>query len=144
METTATTSTGNWPWGWLADRFGRRANHIGFVAAAAAIAAYLFIDTSVAQLRMLEIFFGLMLPASVIWGPWRAEMYPALLRSTAASIFDWARIISPFSPLATAALASYFGLAFAMSTAILGFLFAAIIWRSLSETLERRSGDPRT
>lgn len=135
----ASTLVGGFLWGWLADRFGRRANHIGFVAAAAAIAAYLFVDTDLFQLRMLGVLFGLMLPASVIWGPWLAEMYPAHLRSTAASIFNWGRIISLFSPPATAALASAFGLALAMSTAIISFLVAAAIWRTLPETLDRRN-----
>ena len=139
----ASTLVGGFLWGWLADRFGRRANHVGFIAAAAAIAAYLFVDTNLFQLRMLGVFFGLMLPASVIWGPWLAEMYPAHLRSTAASIFNWGRIISLFSPPATAALASAFGLAFAMSTAILSFVFAAAIWRTLPETLEKRTNELR-
>ncbi|RYD26649.1 MAG: hypothetical protein EOP89_06555 [Lysobacteraceae bacterium] len=93
------------------------------------------------QLRMLGVFFGLMLPASVIWGPWLAEIYPAYLRSTAASIFNWGRIISLFAPPATAALAGAFGLAFAMSTAVLSFLVAAAIWRTLPETLDRRNDE---
>ena len=134
----ASTLAGGFLWGFLADRFGRRANYVGFVAAAAAIAAYLFLETSLPQLRIIGVFFGLMLPASVIWGPWLAEMYPPHLRSTAASIFNWGRIISLFSPPATAALASAFGLALAMSTAIVSFLLAAAIWRTLPETLVRR------
>ena len=133
----ASTLIGGFLWGWFADRFGRRANYIGFVAGAIVIGAYIFADTSIDQLRLLGIFFGLMLPASVIWGPWLAELYPPHLRSTAASIFNWGRIISLFSPPVTAALAQRFGLALAMSTAIVSFMLAAAIWRTLPETLTR-------
>ena len=82
------TIVGGFLWGWVADRYGRRVNAIGFVAATVMIGLYLTIGNSVASLRLLGIVFGLMLPASVIWGPWIAEMFPAHLRSTAASIFN--------------------------------------------------------
>lgn len=131
------TIVGGFLWGWFADRFGRRANAIGFIGASALILIYLTVDSSVGQLRLIGVVFGLLLPASVIWGPWLAEMYPAHLRSTAASIFNWGRLISLFSPPITAAVAESFGLGAAMAMAAVSFTFAAILWRTLPETLDR-------
>lgn len=48
----ASTLAGGFLWGSLADQFGRCANYVGFVAASAAIAAYLFLETSLSQLRI--------------------------------------------------------------------------------------------
>jgi dipeptide/tripeptide permease len=60
------------------------------------------------------------------------------LRSTAASIFNWGRLISFFSPLITGMLAETFGLRGAMLAASVSFLVAALIWHRLPETLARR------
>jgi MFS family permease len=136
------TVVGGFLWGWFADRFGRRTNAIGFVGASALILAYLTLDTNVAQLRLLGLAFGLLLPASVIWGPWLTEMYPPHLRSTAASIFNWGRLISLFSPPVTAVVAERFGLGVAMAMAALSFSLAALIWRTLPETLDRSQSGP--
>ena len=78
----------------------------------------------------------------MIWGPWLAEMYPAHLRSTAASIFNWGRIISLFSPPITAAVATSYGLAAAMALAAVSFTLAALVWRTLPETLQRPDRAP--
>lgn len=131
------TIIGGFLWGWFADRFGRKANALGFVGTAVTIALYLTIGDTPGELRALGILFGLMLPASVIWGPWLAELYPAHLRSTAASIFNWGRLISLFSPPVTAAVAERLGLGVAMSMAAISFTLAAIVWRTLPETLAR-------
>lgn len=139
------TIIGGFLWGWFADRFGRRANAAGFLALAALILLYLTMGRSVDQLRVMGVLVGAALPASVIWGPWLAELYPAHLRSTAASIFNWGRLISLFSPPITAAVAERCGLGTAMAMAAVSFLFAALIWRTLPETLERtRSSRVRT
>ena len=134
------TIIGGFAWGWFADRFGRKANALGFLVAAAAITLYLTVADSVFQLSVLGIMFGLMLPASVIWGPWLAELYPVHLRSTAASIFNWGRLISLSSPPITAAVAENFGLGTAMGMAAASFTVSALVWRTLPETLERRTG----
>ena len=70
-------------------------------------------------------------------GPWLSELYPPHLRSTAASIFNWGRVISMTAPLITAPLAEAFGLAPVMSLASVSFLGAAAIWLCLPETLKR-------
>lgn len=132
---------GGFFWGWLADRFGRRVNAVGFLLGAAAIVAFLTVPDSSILLRGLGLAYGFTLAASVIWGPWMAELYPVHLRSTAASIFNWGRIISFFAPLITAAVANSFGLISGMMLAAASFGVAAIIWLSLPETLNRRSAN---
>jgi hypothetical protein len=79
----------------------------------------------------------MMLSASAVWGPWLSELYPPHLRSTAASIFNWGRIVSMLAPIITAALVPYLGMALVMLMGSAAFLLAAAIWLSLPETIER-------
>ncbi len=127
---------GGLAWGFVSDRLGRRAAAWGFVAAAAIIPVYLFVPMSMTLLAVTGLVYGLMLSCSAIWGPWLSELYPPHLRSTAASIFNWGRVISMTAPLITAPLAAVFGLAPVMCLASVSFLAAAAIWFSLPETLE--------
>ena len=128
---------GGFLWGWAGDRFGRRFNALGFLIAAVAIAAYLIVPTNVSLLRVLGFIYGVTVCSSVIWGPWLAELYPPHLRSTAASIFNWGRVISFFAPLVTAGIAGSFGLPIAMATASISFCLAAAVWYLQRETLAR-------
>ena len=129
---------GGFVWGYIGDRFGRRVNAIGFLIASAMIAIYLSVPTDLWTLRMVGFVYGASLSASVIWGPWLAELYPPHLRSTAASIFNWGRVISFFAPLITARVASSFGLTAAMASASAAFGLAAVIWLMQRETLHQR------
>lgn len=129
---------GGFFWGWLSDRLGRRGNAVGFLLAAGMIVAFLTVPTNDNLLRVLGLGYGFVLAASVIWGPWLAELYPVHLRSTAASIFNWGRVISFFAPLITAGVAQSFGLEAGMMLAALSFAAAAGIWLSLPETINRR------
>lgn len=129
---------GGFVWGWASDRLGRRFGSLGFAMAAAAIVTYLVVPTVAPLLMVIGFVYGFSFSSSVVWGPWLAELYPPHLKSTAASIFNWGRLISFFSPLITGALASAFGLQVAMLAASVAFLVAALIWRSLPETLSRR------
>ena len=124
-------------WGWVGDRFGRRAPALGFVLAAALILIYLFAPLGVAGLEAVAFLYGAALACSTVWGPWLAELYPQHLRSTAASIFNWGRIVSFLAPLITGQLAEHFGLAVTMSSASVTFVIAALIWLRLPETLGR-------
>ena len=133
----AATIAGGFFWGWVADRFGRRTNALGFALLAGMIVIYLMFGQTVDQLRLMGIGLGLLLPASVIWGPWLAELFPAHLRSTATSIFNWGRIISLFAPPITAAVAGAYGLQAAMYLGAFSFALATLVWRSLPETLDR-------
>jgi MFS family permease len=126
-------------WGFISDRFGRRVAAWGFVAAAAIIPVYLFVPMPIGLLELTGFTYGIMLSCSAIWGPWLSELYPPHLRSTAASIFNWGRVISMTAPLITAPLAESFGRAPVMSLASISFLLAALIWFRMPETVERKT-----
>ena len=128
---------GGFVWGWLGDRYGRRFNALGFFAAAAAIVLYLLVPTGFVMLAALGAIYGFMLSSSVVWGPWLTELYPPHLKSTAASIFNWGRIVSIFAPLITGQLASVAGLPATMALASVAFVVAGAIWLSLPETNAR-------
>jgi MFS family permease len=125
-------------WGWIGDRFGRRASAVGFFVAAAAIGVFLGVPAQPSVLVAVGSLYGFCLSASVVWGPWLAELYPEHLRSTAASIFNWGRLISFFAPLITGAMAGAFGLRLSMLSSSLAFCAAGAIWLSLPETLHRK------
>ncbi len=124
-------------WGRVCDRFGRRAGAWGFIVAAGIIPIYLFVPMGMRLLELTGFAYGVMLSCSATWGPWLSELYPPHLRSTAASIFNWGRIVSMTAPLITAPLAEAFGLAPVMCLASVSFVAAAMIWLSLPETLKR-------
>ena len=128
---------GGFFWGWTADRFGRRFNALGFLIASVSIGLFLAAPTQLLLLRVIGFLYGATLCSSVIWGPWLAELYPPHLRSTAASIFNWGRVISFFAPLVTAGIAGRFGLPAAMLTGSVSFALAACIWLLQPETLNR-------
>jgi MFS family permease len=128
---------GGFLWGWAADRFGRRFNAVGFISAAIAIIVFISLPSNLPLMRAVGFIYGGTLCASVIWGPWLAELYPSHLRATAASIFNWGRVISFFAPLITATIAGHFGLAAAMLAGSAAFVVAAIIWLMQPETLGR-------
>jgi len=121
-------------WGWASDRFGRRFNAIGFLLAAVLIAIYLTFARTPLALGVLGAAYGFMLSASVVWGPWMTELYPPHLKSTAASIFNWGRVVSFFAPLITGTMAGIAGLGWTMALASVAFSVAGVIWLSLPET----------
>lgn len=125
-------------WGFISDRFGRRIAAWGFVVAAALIPVYLFVPMPIGLLEITGFTYGIMLSCSAIWGPWLSELYPPHLRSTAASIFNWGRVISMTAPVVTAWLAASFGRAPVMSLASVAFLLAAVIWFRMPETIGRK------
>ena len=128
---------GGFFWGWAGDRYGRRFGAIGFFVTAATIVAYLTVPGATWSLICLGILYGFALSASVIWGPWLAELYPPHLKSTASSIFNWGRLVSFFSPLITGLIAEHFGLLAGMLVSSGVFLLAAVLWRRLPETLRK-------
>ena len=125
---------GGFFWGWIGDRFGRRAAASGFFITAGLILVYLYAPISPLVLNMVAFGYGACLACSVVWGPWLAELYPEHLKSTAASIFNWGRIVSFVAPLLTGQIAEHFGLGATMTIASLVFCIAAIIWLRLPET----------
>lgn len=129
---------GGFFWGWISDRQGRRAGATGFFITAVSIVAYLTVPGGKWPLLMLGAVYGFALSASVIWGPWLAELFPPHLKSTASSIFNWGRLVSFFSPILTGRLAEHFGLLAGMMVSSVVFALAGLIWRSLPETLPAR------
>ncbi len=129
---------GGFCWGAVADRYGRRIGAFGFFATALMIIVYLAVPEPRWLLLVIGSGYGFCLSASVIWGPWLAELYPPHLKSTASSIFNWGRLVSFFSPIITGVLAEHFGLSHAMYVSSLVFTLAAVLWLQLPETLQAR------
>ena len=133
---------GGFFWGWVGDRYGRRASAIGFFLTAALILVFLFFPLGLVGQSAVSFLYGAALGCSVVWGPWLAELYPQHLRSTAASIFNWGRVVSFVAPPLTGFIAERFGLAYTMTLGSAIFALAAFIWLSLPETLERERPKP--
>ncbi|WP_426169619.1 MFS transporter [Sandarakinorhabdus sp. DWP1-3-1] len=127
---------GGFAWGRMSDIWGRRVGAWGFVAAALIIPVYLFVPLSPIPFAVVGFSYGFMLSASAVWGPWFSELYPPHLRSTAASIYNWGRIISIMAPPLTGALVPIWGMAPVMLIGCAAFALAALVWRSLPETLK--------
>jgi MFS family permease len=125
-------------WGWVGDQFGRRVAGSGFLLAALIVPIYLFAPLSVTGLEITGFIYGMMLSSSVVWGPWLSELYPPHLRSTAASIFNWGRVVSMLAPLVTGELAKVYPLTNIMAVASLAFVAAAFIWFRMPETAGRK------
>jgi MFS family permease len=122
---------------------GRRSNAFSLFVAAGIICLYLAVPMSVGA-RWLAIFaYGFFVSASVIWGPWLAELYPTHLRSTAASLFNYGRIFSFAGPPLTAALSTNIGLPLTMALGAPIFILVAIVWLRLPETLEKKKAPSR-
>ena len=129
-------------WGLVADRFGRRSNALGFALAALLIAVYLNVPPSPLLYGAAGFAYGFCLVAMGIWGPYFAELYPEHLRATAASIFNWGRIVSLFGALLTGLIAQRFGLVTIMYVGSVTFAVAAALWLTLPETLGRSPPGP--
>lgn len=129
--------TGAIAWGLVADRFGRRANALGFALAAVFIVVYLRMPPTNFNFGAVGFAYGFCLVTSGIWGPYFAELYPEHLRAMAASIFGWGRVVSLFGALLAGAIAQRFGLVTIMYIGAATFAVAALLWWSLPETLPR-------
>jgi MFS family permease len=136
------SAIGGFAWGWISDRIGRTRAALGFVLGAALIPVYLFAPLNSFWFMAVGFAYGFMLSSSTVWGPWLSELYPPHLRSTAASIFNWGRVISIFAPVITGALVPVWGMAPVMMLGCGAFLMAAVIWWSLPETLGSRTAKP--
>lgn len=128
-------------WGWVADRWGRRAGLIGFILAAGAIGGFVAAPNDLMLLGALYLLASALIAASVVWGPYFAELFPDHLRATAASIFNWGRIIGFFAPALTAGIAGIAGLSAVPIVGCAILILAAIIWITLPETLTKPAGE---
>ena len=129
---------GGFFWGWFSDRYGRRPAAFGFFVAAVSALFYLLVADTTPQLAAAGFVWGFAINASVAWAPWISELYPARMRSTAMSIFNWGRIVSMTAPLVTGAIAASWGLSGAMLLSVVGFALAGFAWLALPETVRSR------
>ncbi|MDX2142494.1 MAG: MFS transporter [Rhodospirillaceae bacterium] len=125
-------------WGMIADRMGRRASAAGFMVAAVFIVFYLNVSANAFLYGLTGFAYGFGYVCSGVWGPYFAELYPEHLRATAASIFNWGRIVSLFGALVAGAIAEAFGLQTVMYVGAATFAAAGALWWSLPETLPSR------
>ena len=125
-------------WGTLADRMGRRASAAGFALAAVFVVLYINVPSNPVLYGLVGFAYGFGLVCSGVWGPYFAELYPEHLRATAASIFNWGRIVSLFGAVIAGAIAEAFGLRAIMYVGALTFALAALLWWTLPETLPSR------
>lgn len=130
---------GGFFWGWFSDRYGRRLSGIGFFIAGLSVVLYLTVLRDPFSLQLGGALWGFMITASVAWAPWMSELFPAHLRSTAMSIFNWGRIISMTAPLVTGAIAERAGLEAAMLVSAVSFIAGGAIWMMLPETVGRKA-----
>lgn len=130
---------GGFFWGWFSDRYGRRVSAIGFFLGGLSVLVYLTMLQTPSQLQYGGAVWGFMITASVAWAPWMSELFPAHLRSTAMSIFNWGRLISMTAPLITGAVADAFGLSSAMLLSAGAFMLGGVVWLLIPETVVRRS-----
>jgi MFS family permease len=139
MWQTAAALAGSLFWGWVADRFGRRISAAGFFVGALMIGLYLFVPADPTLLSVIGATYGFMISASVAWGVWFTELYPDHLRSTAASLMHYGRIVTFLSPPLIALVANSYGLGVGMMLAGAAFLVAGAVWLAIPETLNKGS-----
>ena len=126
--------SGCFAWGYIADRFGRKACGRGLLAAAVFVILFLVIPGPLWAKQIAAFCYGFSFAAVVMIGPLLAEQYPPNLRGPATSIFHWGRFVSLFAPPVTGALAAAMGLPFVMALSALAFVLGGLVWRKLPET----------
>lgn len=132
----AGTLLGSLMWGWLADRYGRRVNAVGFALAAVFTLVFLVAPVSTPVLVAVELGYAISLSCTNIWAAYFAELFPVRLRPMGTSLFHGGHIVSLFAPVIVTVVAAHSSLAVGMALAPATFLFGAIIWATLPETLK--------
>jgi MFS family permease len=122
-------------WGWIADRYGRRVNAVGFALAAVFTIAFLIAPVSTPVLMLLEFGYAVCLSCTNVWAAYFAELFPVRLRPMGTSLFHGGHVISIGAPLIVAGVAAHFSLTVGMALAPLTFFAGAILWAAMPETL---------
>lgn len=131
------TLAGSLLWGWIADRYGRRVNAVGFVATALLAGLVLIAPAQPLLLAALELGYAVSLSSANIWAAYFTELFPVRLRPMGASLFHGGHVISLGAPVVVTVAAAHAGLAVGMALAPATFLLGAVIWALLPETLQR-------
>lgn len=129
------TLVGSLMWGYLADRYGRRVNAVGFVLAALFTVTFLVAPVSTLVMLALELGYAVCLSCTNIWAAYFAELFPVRLRPMGTSLFHGGHVVSLMAPVIVTIVAAHAGLAVGMALAPATFLLGAIIWATLPETL---------
>ncbi len=131
---------GGFFWAFMADRFGRKRNALGFVGVALFIGLFLISPKNTAILQGLGFCYGFCLACTYPWGVWFTEIFPVRLRPYGAALIHGGHVISLVAPFFTAWVAARYGLTVAMTFAPAAFIAGALVWLTLPETLgEARS-----
>jgi MFS family permease len=137
----ATISTGafigNFLWAAIADRWGRRPPLVGYLLAAVMVLLFLRPGLDQLQLSIIGFVFGLGMSCTAAWGAWFAELFPGHLRTHGAALFHAGHILALGSPLIAAYASQKLGMTTSMSLAAVVYVFGAVLWYLLPETLSR-------
>lgn len=131
----AGTLVGSVLWGWLADRYGRRLNAVGFVFAAIFIILFLVAPVATPVLVAIEFGYAVCLSCTNVWAAYFAELFPVRLRPMGTALFHGGHVVSLFAPVIVTVVAAHSSLIVGMALAPATFLFGAAIWATLPETL---------
>lgn len=126
---------GGFFWAFIADRFGRRANLVGFLGAAGFIGLFLVAPHNRTLLQACGFGYGVCLSCTYPWGIWFTEIFPARLRPYGAALVHGGHVISLVAPLLVSWAAGVWGLTVAMTFGPAVFLAGAALWSTLPETL---------
>lgn len=123
-------------WGYIADKYGRKVNLIGFFFTAVAVILYLSAGPNPAALGLIVFIYGFMVSCTYSWGVYFTELFPIHLRPMGASLFHGGLVISLFAPSIVAYIAESYGLVTGMLLAPIAFIVGALLWMMLPETLK--------
>lgn len=126
-------------WGSMADKFGRKVPLIGI--ALSGIGVYIFTrltSNQVLAFQILSVFIGFNIGFSGGWGAYYSELFPQKYRALSAGIsFNGGYLISSIVLPIAAARTSVTNLMplFILASAV--FVFGAVVWAFLPETLQK-------
>ena len=115
--------------GWIADRFGRRATFVTYMLAAAALAPWYGLARSERTLILLGPLIGFFGSGYFsLFGSMLAEIYPSAIRGTAQGFtYNFGRGLSALAPLLVGALADRNGIGAALAVNSAFFLIGAAL-----------------
>lgn len=127
-------------WGSIADKFGRKVPLIGI--ALSGIFVFIFTKLGASQVvafELLSVLIGFSIGFSGGWGAYYTELFPQKYRSLSAGIsFNGGYVISSIAvPVVTASISvDNLKPLFLMAAGV--FIFGAVVWAFLPETLEKK------
>lgn len=132
---------GAWFWGFVADKYGRKVNALGFILAGIMVSIFFVApgDMVIGGLNILAILgliYNFGLSSSAVWGGYFSELFPAHLRSYGAALFHGGRIIGMWAPMVLIFIQERTDLQTAMWGSPIVWIVAGLLWLTLPETLK--------